>query len=315
MATTKEKGRKYSLAFATVVAFCTVCTAGVSTFAWFQATANVSISATNSSTSITVSKPDDYTFYYYSKNGTADYGDTDDFEDDFSSVTSDALTTNVTLYNGLYPGQSAVFAMKVENLAASSDDVTLSISKIISNDTTKESGKTHKRYVQGGTVQINIGWAIDIYAIASSSSSAYSSLDYESSTKNFLTTTNTNGSAASGLLEDHFKYSYSNERTDLEDGSYSSPYNGSDEISLDITLIDGETATASTMYYFFRVYFSNDSDTWYRELESDNAAANTKTVPGNDDTDDRYFYKDSSNGTSNCYSNLTFALKEMSLDW
>ena len=46
--------KKGSLLYATIVALACVMTAGVSTFAWFQAEANVRVSATNSSTTITV---------------------------------------------------------------------------------------------------------------------------------------------------------------------------------------------------------------------------------------------------------------------
>ena len=54
----QKRYQKYPLVFATIVSFLSVCTAGVSTFAWFQAQANVNVRATESSTTITVSNPD-----------------------------------------------------------------------------------------------------------------------------------------------------------------------------------------------------------------------------------------------------------------
>ena len=61
---------------------------GVSTFAWFQASANVEIETTNTSTTITVSKPEDFVFYAYKGNTTstpwARKGTS--FDDDFIEV-------------------------------------------------------------------------------------------------------------------------------------------------------------------------------------------------------------------------------------
>ena len=64
------KSRRYPMIFATIVAFFSVCTAGVSTYAWFQAEASATISSTSSSTNINVSAPDAVKFYYFKGNGT-----------------------------------------------------------------------------------------------------------------------------------------------------------------------------------------------------------------------------------------------------
>lgn len=64
------KTRRYSLVFSTVVAFLMVCTAGVSTFAWFQANAAASVTTTSEEATITVARPEDATFYYFTGNGT-----------------------------------------------------------------------------------------------------------------------------------------------------------------------------------------------------------------------------------------------------
>ena len=68
-------GSKGPLIYATVVSLICVMSASISTFAWFQAEANVQIQTTSTSTSITVAKPDDValadpTIYAYNDNFT-----------------------------------------------------------------------------------------------------------------------------------------------------------------------------------------------------------------------------------------------------
>lgn len=76
MSQLRKPSSKYSLVFATLIAFSCVCTAGVSTFAWFQANSRVSISPESATTNITVSSPDeielgaDPTIYAYNDNFT-----------------------------------------------------------------------------------------------------------------------------------------------------------------------------------------------------------------------------------------------------
>ncbi|MBE6135015.1 MAG: hypothetical protein E7179_03265 [Erysipelotrichaceae bacterium] len=67
----RRKKTKYSMVFATMVAMLSVCTAGVSTFAWFQASSEVRVSAASSSTTITVADPNETIpvgLYVYSAN-------------------------------------------------------------------------------------------------------------------------------------------------------------------------------------------------------------------------------------------------------
>lgn len=65
------KPRKYPLVFATIIAFTMVLATAVSTFAWFQAEANVQVQTTSTSATITVQAPDDLVkFYYFKGNGT-----------------------------------------------------------------------------------------------------------------------------------------------------------------------------------------------------------------------------------------------------
>lgn len=64
-----SKSRRYPLVFATITAFMTVCSAGVSTFAWFQAESRVRINTTSSEANITVQAPESVKFYYFKGNG------------------------------------------------------------------------------------------------------------------------------------------------------------------------------------------------------------------------------------------------------
>lgn len=66
---TSLKSRRYSLIFTTIVACLSVFTLGVSTYAWYQANADVQIHTESEEATITVSKPDDAKFYYFKGNG------------------------------------------------------------------------------------------------------------------------------------------------------------------------------------------------------------------------------------------------------
>ena len=65
-----------------------VLTMGVSTFAWFQANADVQVRTATNSTTITVSKPDSFSFYAYKGNHNSSHvaGSGEDFDDDFGNV-------------------------------------------------------------------------------------------------------------------------------------------------------------------------------------------------------------------------------------
>jgi len=66
----KFRKRKTTLLFTTVVALLAVLSLGVSTYAWFQANADVQIATESESAEITVSAPDDMVkFYYFKGNG------------------------------------------------------------------------------------------------------------------------------------------------------------------------------------------------------------------------------------------------------
>ena len=164
---------KLGLIASVTVGLLAVCTAGVSTYAWFQANANATVSATNNSTTITVTKPNDYAFYYYNKNGLSNYGSpVGTFASDFSAVTAGQLAT-VTNLDNMYPGQALTFVVSVESVTSAN----LKITKVKSNDSTAQP-ITQKRYqyvsdIDKGT-EINIGSAINVYAKYYTSNTGYS---------------------------------------------------------------------------------------------------------------------------------------------
>ena len=72
----KLRKGKIQLFGMTAIAILSVCTLGVTTYAWFQAEADVSIYADPSETTINVQAPEDIKFYYFKGNGspgTAEY--------------------------------------------------------------------------------------------------------------------------------------------------------------------------------------------------------------------------------------------------
>ena len=317
----KSKSRKLSLIGTIFVSMLSVCSAGVSTFAWFQAQANVNITTSSTSTTISVAKPDDYTFYYYNGNGNSAYRPNGTFSNDFTAVPGSSIEqNNITLWNGIFPTQSMVFAVEIDGLTRSTSSVTMQINKFISNNTTKQSNgsATYKRYVKGSSsVEINIGWAIDIYSLSSSSSGAYYTNIYEYSagipTKNFLNTSNTNASgedtATQKTITDLFRYSYLS--TDTSDSGLNAA-GTNNELAQTVTLFNSELAASTTMYYFFRVYYSNADSTLFAEKDGD---TDDDIIAPVDESSKNRFFAQSDEGTSNCYAGLTFALTDISITW
>ena len=67
---TKKKKQHLYIVISCLMGALVLASMGVSTFAWFQANANVNVSATSDSEEITVSAPEGAKFYYFSGNGT-----------------------------------------------------------------------------------------------------------------------------------------------------------------------------------------------------------------------------------------------------
>ena len=261
------------------VALLSVFTMGVSTFAWFQAQANVNIQTESTSTTITVSKPDDYAFYAYKGNKKYDYngdtvinssdfnGYTGDFSSDFAVVTSSNIGALTTL-TGMYPGQSFTFCVSASNLQED-DAVSLTLDKFISNDLRKQNNSSYHRYRCGSSnVDINIGWAINLYSLP-----VYTTTEPDNAYQSFLTSTG---------LEDKFQYSYSDSYTafdggnpdPLSAGTYGSEANQKITPASAINVCSGTVTSGNTKaFIFYRVYFSQAESTVYQEMTDINATA------------------------------------------
>ena len=291
----KSKSRKLSLIGTIFVSMLSVCSAGVSTFAWFQAQANVNITTSSTSTTISVAKPDEYSFYAYNYNASSDYGTFSNFASDFTEITSSTAST-LTSTTGMNPGQSMVFCLKV-TAANVGSPINLKIKQLISN-TAQKQGLSYTRTVtiSSTSIDINVGWAIDIYTMSSLDGSGYG---------DFLTK---NQSSATSPLTDQFDFNYNN-LGELNYAGVGDTPNKIVTLSSDITVFN-ENATATTEYIFYRIYFSNLESTYFKETnfsEGDNVEVL--------DSDRVFTYAGNNTGTSNCYGGLKFQLINMELNY
>lgn len=283
-----KKKAKATLIYTLALSLVAVFSASISTFAWFQATAEVNVETSSTSTTITTSKPDDYTFYYYNKNGTANYGSpSGTFGSDFTQVTSSSLEAGKTSFTEFIPGQKLTFALYIENV----QNILLKITKIKSNNAYQQASK--HRYICGGSTEINICESIDIY-------SHYCTSDSMSYTTFITSPTGDKFTPTSATAETALAYSSisSNVRT-LTAAK-----------QIEIFNVTSSTLTSKkNVYVFYTVYFSTASGILYKEY-NESSATNELIVPSTEDT--RYFQQNNS-GTNNCYAGLDFALNELAL--
>lgn len=208
-------------------------------------------------------------------------------------INSGNISAQTNLSN-LKPGDIKTYCIAITG-HDTSKNVNLSITKITSNDANMESSK--HRYVYGGSTEINIGWAINIYSTVatSSTSSGYSS---------FVTST-------SGT--DKFGYTNNNRSTLLAGTSDGNAI----VLSTPIPIYNSTVANA-TVYLYYSVVFMNTNDTLYKEVDS---SGNSVQVPSTDSTRRFKLYNGSDSAleksrcNSNCYQGLTFALNTLSLSF
>ena len=281
---------KLGLIASVTVGLLAVCTAGVSTYAWFQATANATVTATSNSTTISTTKPDDYYFYYYNKNGTANYGSpSGTFGSDFTEITSASLVNGVTSFSEFLPGQKLTFALYIENV----QNINLKITKIKSNNANQQ--ESNHRYICGGSTEINVCEAIDIYShYCTSDSMSYTSFITSPSGDKF---TPTSATAETALAYSSIS---SNVRT----------LTPAKQIEL-FNITSSTLTTKKNVYVFYTVYFSTTSSILYKEYR-ETSATNELIVPG---TGSPRYFQQNNNGTNNCYAGLDFALNELTLSF
>ena len=260
--------------------------------AWFQAEANVRVSASNSQTTVSVSAPPDVevgTKLYYCTannhdqthkgyNGTptltfdADDTDSSGSTDSFAPVTNSSQTT----LDGLYPGCKMTFMIRVHadvdlnGIGLQMKDLT---AECAGRASSAESPSTDVRNEYGGGF-ITLANAIRIWTYV---------IDNES---HFVTASITNGVNAFTYSPDTQTYSLR-----AKAGSF------------------GETA-----YIFYTIYFddtpSSDAKTTY--LEYTNGDYNVLYI-GDTPSNTTRFFKQSEDGDSNAYEGLTFTIAKLAV--
>ena len=220
----RRKKTKYSMVFATMVAMLSVCTAGVSTFAWFQASSEVRVSAASSSTTITVADPNETIpvgLYVYSANngGSEEGGESSKRTINPAPRPSNAAiawnTTNFpelvqtktdthtyyTSASSFVPGQTINFAIEINIPSGTPKPRTLSLTGFTPKDkTTTYSRKLWKSNSDKGK-ELVLAEAINVYATAFD----YSDASLSTKIGQFLS-----GSAVTGdthAQDDKFTYS------------------------------------------------------------------------------------------------------------
>lgn len=276
-----------SLITSVIIGLLAITTAGVSTYAWFQANANATVAAQSTSTTITAAKPDDFTFWAYKGNGNDSYtpATPENFSTDFEQISSGSSKTSLT---GMGPGQKMLFAVGFDDVTS----LTLDVKSIISNNSSKQN--ITKRKVAGSSPDklINIGWAMNIYSAESLDGTGY---------KSFMSSPGT----------DKFQVSADSDTSswNVASGSYANPTITYASNAYKNIFTKANATQRATYYVFYMIEYSDNSGTWYKEVSSDSAGASELEfpIPG---ASARWFVKNAS-GNSNCYAGLDFAITEI----
>ena len=264
---------KASLITSVVIGLLAVCTAGVSTYAWFQANASATISASESSCDITVSAPDDIdvdTTSVYMYEGDADGLNVDD---DFTPVPN----AEDRVLNNFWPGDIVTFAIKV---ASEGRDIATGSMNI-----TYRALHLSNRTIQGtsgaSTRVVSILSAINI------STGANASGDYPAS----LTDAKTPDSRTGELFSD-----IEDNDIEIDDITY---YYKEDSVE---DAIDDETIGDDVGYFFYTIEFKDVEDTYF--IETDSGGVALKDTPRDDES--TRFFTGANAGNSTCYEGLIF---------
>ena len=278
-----------SLIASVVIGLLAVTTAGVSTYAWFQASASSTINTNSSVTTISVSAPENTTLgsaTLYKYNGNGDYGYTAAISSSatVASNFTDITGSNVTVTPA--PGRKMTYCVKVSS--TNSKNLTngdLELMAYTSTNVTTRKVVTASSIVQDTIDEvtadryIKIEEAINIYA--------------------HLSSDGTYGTASS---TDKFAFDYEH------------PYPTS-STNLSLLPSDAKTVASATtsLYAFFTIEFSNT--VLYKEYERISDVSYTDTLYNTpvDDSSTRYFFKPVSGGNSSCFEGLTFKITSLKL--
>ena len=286
--TKREKERKIKMIGLIGMSLLVISSLATATYAWF-----VQYPATVNTGTMTVLAPNEYSYYSYEGNLDSAHELKGTFAQDFKKITSENIASE-TSFTGTYPGQSKVYCIHIANRNPE-NSVTLNLNKFMSNNS-HDQGETYRRYIQGSSTEINIGWAIDITSMASQDGSGYSTwIEADSTVGDIFTTDPT---ATDDTVNFPNSVLNSNSKGSGSVITLASP----------VTIFSATTQQNnwSSIYVFYRVCFSDDEDTLFVEKNGDQDNV-IKT------TGDREFVKDGTNGTSNCYAGLEFRLVELEM--
>lgn len=271
----KQTKVKLSLISTIGVSLLAVSSAAVSTFAWFQAQAQVNVSASSADpVEITVAAPEDCklntpVLYKSVHNGTKGY----------TGTLTDTTVTNVEHFtvcesfsdlnsvSNLWPGYKMSFAIYCTAVSKTKGTLTLSSFNAGADENRLDKDYDNDTYL---TKYIDFARAL-----------------------NFYTGYSTSATFSVGST-DKFAYSSSNVITSAE-------LVGSTEI--------GATAASTAMYFFITIKFDDSDTTYYKEYKEAECTNEVETTPT---SGTRYFKKHTS-GNSNCYENLTFSMTTLTL--
>ena len=306
-----------------MVALLSVCTAGVSTFAWFQAQANVNVSTTSSTTTITVAKPDEtmrelFVFkdnYAAGGTGASDAKKTtkgavrpaagtiafDGMKDSvvgtrqFYRLTSASGSTYYTSTASFAPGETVHFAVLIHEESNKAR-------KITGATFASASSATRLLYKNGTTTkQFSLALAINIYSMAIPGT-------YDSTTKEFTIDSDfaTDGSYASAADaigkfisgsakgSDKFDYDFDHYNTGLPSGE----------------VLSYHTQTTKSTLFLYTIEFSNGTDTWYTRV-TDGGAVEPTSPTDSQWASTTYWAANPTTGDSEVFQGLTFNITSL----
>lgn len=320
MSTTRKKNRNYSLVFATLVAFASVCSAGVSTFAWFQANVQASVRASSDGTTILVSAPDGFTLaspevFAYKGNGANGYtgpvidldeNETITIESDFESILNgeygdetleqEAARLNKFNISSLWPGYKMTFALKIDR---SSGGGSFSSGSLILNDY-YPGLDTNRKILNSNADGLVSDHYIAMAQAIKLSGSVTNSSTYASESA-MVIRDNNNGDGITLNAGYFYREGEKTTNEKVESESY--------------TFVSGDVdGSPTTIYFFYTVEFSDEDVSYdgnpikYTEYKKQVVDETTTYSPEYDTpsswANTRYFKPDSS-GNSSCYEGLS----------
>ena len=280
-------------AFVLLISFGAAATA---TFAWFTVNRNANLGNSNISIDQSV---ESYTLMYYKGNYTTEDGNTKyTGYQDYGKISSCSYTGEFEVMNDadklwnitdMFPDTRYTFAFELTISSGSQiSRAGLAITKYEStNETTtsvpadaltmyKVNPNNHEEVLGG----IYLSEAINIYAAG------------------MLKQDNKMDAAALNFLNG---FELGNRNSTLDD-KFKESGDGKNFNGVDLAFVtDDSSLSGKTIVVFFTIEFSNASDTYYTYSHRDN---NTNNI---------YYYKDTVNGSSNCYQLLSFSVTALSL--